>query len=180
MFGVRCSRFRFTERPPRTSIAPCAREPRSSAGFPACGFWGLSSPQFLQHGTGMSREPADRNVCATTQRFMERESRFQHGASRRGIGPPAEPEPLSPPSHDGPTNLRGEGPQNNMADLSKSFPCHAGREADMRNFDKDCWRWDDRQMNAANCRLFARSARAEQDWHLQAEPITVTAGRLSR
>jgi hypothetical protein len=48
-------------------------ELRSSAGWKACGFWGLSSPQLVgspKHGTGMSRKPADKNVCATGQ-FME-------------------------------------------------------------------------------------------------------------
>ena len=59
------------ERLLRTFIAPRAFEPQQrSAGFPACGFWGLSSPQYRKHGTGMSREPADRNVCATE--FMGR------------------------------------------------------------------------------------------------------------
>src|SRR5208337_4430790 len=33
--------------------------------FRACGFWRLSSRQLAWHGTGKSREPADRNVCAT-------------------------------------------------------------------------------------------------------------------
>jgi len=43
------------------------------AGFPACGFMVLSSTMFLvsgtvfliRLGTGMSTEPADKNVCAT-------------------------------------------------------------------------------------------------------------------
>src|SRR5439155_19028824 len=42
----------------------------------ACGFRRLSSRQFLalqKHGTRMSREPADRNVCATGW-FMGRAS----------------------------------------------------------------------------------------------------------
>src|SRR5439155_8157937 len=39
----------------------------SSAGFPACGSRGLSSPPEAgrKHGAGKLREPADRNVCAT-------------------------------------------------------------------------------------------------------------------
>jgi hypothetical protein len=43
-----------------------------SAGFPACGFTGLSSPVFPspELATGKSPEPADKNVCATL-RFME-------------------------------------------------------------------------------------------------------------
>src|SRR6266550_6001130 len=36
---------------------------KGSAGFPACGFGQLSSRPV--HGTGKSREPADKNVCAT-------------------------------------------------------------------------------------------------------------------
>jgi hypothetical protein len=54
---------------------------RRSAGFPACGFWGLSSPQYLKHGTRMSREPADRNVCATAKQLRE------SARSKSGLNP---------------------------------------------------------------------------------------------
>src|SRR6266699_5641707 len=46
--------------------------PARSAGFPACGFTGHSCPVFLLLATGKSPEPADRNVCPTYPRFMER------------------------------------------------------------------------------------------------------------
>jgi len=67
-------RARFMESPLFLTDLLTAHEPDGSAGFPACEFRGLSSPRSpcrRKHGTGMSREPADRNVCATTQRFME-------------------------------------------------------------------------------------------------------------
>src|SRR5262245_51104202 len=47
-------------------------EPARSAGFPACGFTGHSCPVFLLRATGKSPEPADRNVCPTHPRFIER------------------------------------------------------------------------------------------------------------
>jgi hypothetical protein len=67
----------------RFRLAHWDHEPCCSAGFPACGFWRLfrlrgapkrrsgataasrQLPASQKHGTGMSREPADRNVCAT-------------------------------------------------------------------------------------------------------------------
>src|SRR5262245_49316734 len=63
---------------------------RRSAGFPALGFWRLSSCQLQkqEHGTGKSREPADRNVCATldfrvVSPQVRRHSDFPAGAIRR-------------------------------------------------------------------------------------------------
>src|SRR5712664_1611393 len=42
-----------------------------SAGFPACGFTGLSSPVDQERATGKSPEPAGSKACATNpQRFM--------------------------------------------------------------------------------------------------------------
>src|SRR5512138_3080458 len=40
---------------------------RGSAGFPACGLGRLSSRPAVIHRTGMSGEPADRNVCVTSR-----------------------------------------------------------------------------------------------------------------
>src|SRR5437773_12554117 len=46
-------------------------EPACSAGFPACGFTGLSSPVDQERATGKSPEPAGSKACATNPpRFM--------------------------------------------------------------------------------------------------------------
>src|SRR6266480_1542790 len=46
-------------------------EPACSAGFPACGFTGLSSPLDQERATGKSPEPAGSKACATNPpRFM--------------------------------------------------------------------------------------------------------------
>src|SRR6266498_4753409 len=46
-------------------------EPACSAGFPACGFTGLSSPVDQEWATGKSPEPAGSKTCATNPpRFM--------------------------------------------------------------------------------------------------------------
>src|SRR2546427_7688211 len=41
-------------------------EPACSAGFPACGFTGLSSPVDKERATGKSPEPAGSKACATS------------------------------------------------------------------------------------------------------------------
>ena len=52
-----------------TDPKTASHERARSAGIPACGLWRLSSRQsagpLQPHGTGKSREPAGRNVCAT-------------------------------------------------------------------------------------------------------------------
>src|SRR6266480_1390063 len=46
-------------------------EPTCSAGFPACGFTGLSSPVDQERATGKSPEPPGSKACATNPpRFM--------------------------------------------------------------------------------------------------------------
>jgi hypothetical protein len=56
------------------------------------------------------------DVRCSRFRFTEVESRFERWPSRRGGGP-----------------------QRTVADMSKSFPCYAGREAGLRIGGKDCW-----------------------------------------
>src|SRR5436309_3430714 len=52
-------------------VVQATHEPACSAGFPACGFTGLSSPVDQERATGKSPEPAGSKACATSQsRFM--------------------------------------------------------------------------------------------------------------
>ena len=59
----------------------CQRADVRSADILVCGFWRLSSRQSVRlsrkHGTRMSREPADKNVCATGS-WAGRIVRLQH------------------------------------------------------------------------------------------------------
>src|SRR5436190_831756 len=52
-------------------VVVALHEPACSAGFPACGFAGLSSPVDQERATGKSPEPAGSKACATNPpRFM--------------------------------------------------------------------------------------------------------------
>src|SRR6266581_1659050 len=56
---------------PATSTRSPIHEPACSAGFPACGFTGLSSPVDQERATGKSPGPAGSKACATnSSRFM--------------------------------------------------------------------------------------------------------------
>src|SRR6266567_5763962 len=64
-----CLRFMGTERGSETRET--THEPACSAGFPACGFTGLSSPVDQERATGKSPGPAGSKACATNPpRFM--------------------------------------------------------------------------------------------------------------
>src|SRR5436189_5342120 len=53
------------------SAKGATHEPACSAGFPDCGFTGLSSPVDQERATGKSPEPAGSKACATNPpRFM--------------------------------------------------------------------------------------------------------------
>src|SRR5204863_5928529 len=60
-----------TDRKADCAIGEATHEPACSAGFPACGFTGLSSPVDQERATGKSPEPAGSKACATNPpRFM--------------------------------------------------------------------------------------------------------------
>src|SRR5881396_3953133 len=64
-----CQRFMVPMR--GIKVVQATHEPACSAGFPACGFTGLSSPVDQERATGKSPEPAGSKACATNPpRFM--------------------------------------------------------------------------------------------------------------
>src|SRR6266480_484351 len=80
-------------------------EPACSAGFPACGFTGLSSPVDQERATGKSPEPAGSKACATNPpRFMvPMRAKYDEGATPEPQGRasgtaalPLDPLPHSP------------------------------------------------------------------------------------
>src|SRR5206468_11873090 len=78
-------------------VVQATHEPACSAGFPACGFTGLSSPVAQERATGKSPEPAGSKACATNPpRFMvpmraKKSAGATHEPER---GAPAPPGPV--------------------------------------------------------------------------------------
>src|SRR6266516_5632064 len=70
-FRVRWTRNGRLESRPDPQARKPLHEPACSAGFPACGFTGLSSPVDQERATGKSPGPAGSKACATNPpRFM--------------------------------------------------------------------------------------------------------------
>src|SRR6266516_1072426 len=91
---------------PHDVISPL-HEPACSAGFPACGFTGLSSPVDQERATGKSPGPAGSKACATTPPGSR-----APGREKKGVGPtndPPPPPPSPPPAGGGGVERRGGG-----------------------------------------------------------------------